>query len=265
MKRFPELNDGSQRGSKPRCHLFTDGTRVEVAGRLTALVKPYGLVRNTDNWMPEGFQDTAEVQLHEPNALISTETSRDLKEWWLESRAGSSPHWDLISQCLVGHGRDRRPGLLLIEAKAHSDELKTEGKSLSPGASNDSRRNHRRIGYAIEEANVGLRSLTCNHRWALSRDNCYQMANRFAWAWKLADLGVPVILVYLGFLDAVEMSDKGDPFFDHADWEACIKTHANNSVPREAWERCSRAPDGTFLVPRILSIRQSLTATRSAL
>ena len=32
------------------------------------------------------------------------------------------------------------------------------------------------------------------------------MSNRFAWAWKLADLGVPVVLVYLGFFRALFMT-----------------------------------------------------------
>jgi hypothetical protein len=41
--------------------------------------------------------------------------------------------------------------------------------------------------------------------WALSRDWCYQMSIRFAWAWKLAGLGKPVILIYLGFLAYDEM------------------------------------------------------------
>ena len=55
VKRFPELNDKSQRGSKPRCHLLTDGTTVEVASRLTGVVKPYASVV-TDNWIPRGFE-----------------------------------------------------------------------------------------------------------------------------------------------------------------------------------------------------------------
>lgn len=35
------------------------------------------------------------------------------------------------------------------------------------------------------------------------------MSNRFAWAWKLATMEVPVVLVYLGFLNATEMGDQG--------------------------------------------------------
>ena len=264
MKRFPELGDLSQRGSKPRCHLFADGGNAEVAGRLTALVKPYGSISSTCRWMPAGFNDVDEVQLHEPNALIPEEISHELKNWWLKIPRGKGPSWDMVSQCVVGSGRLAKRGVLLVEAKAHSAELEKEagGKRLASNASCDSRRNHERIGGAIEDANVGLRSLTGDPKWALSRDSCYQMANRFVWAWKLASIGMPVVLVYLGFLNAIAMSDEGDPFCRHADWVECVKTHAKGKVPEGAWDRSWKAPGGSCFVPRIMSVRQSLTAAR---
>jgi len=45
-------------------------------------------------------------------------------------------------------------------------------------------------------------------KWQLSRDSLYQLANRFAWAWKIASLGVPVALVYLGFIAADQMKGR---------------------------------------------------------
>jgi len=255
MKRFPELDDKSQRGSKPRCHLLTDGSPAEVAGRLSGLVQPYGSISRTCRWIPDGFARTDEIQLQDPNPFVSAETSRKLKDWWFEVRGGSGPTWDLVSQCVVGSGNNARNGILLVEAKAHWAELEKEeaGKKLRADASPDSRRNHCRIGNAIEEANAGLRALTNHESWALSRDSCYQMANRFAWAWKLVDLGIPVILVYLGFLDAVEMSDQGDPFSDRSDWTACVKAHARDAVPEGAWERFWSARQGACFVPRIMT------------
>ena len=159
MKRFPELDDKSQRGSKPRCHLLTDGSRAEVAGRLSGLVKPYGSVSRTYSWVPNGFEYTDEVQLQNPNAFVKDEISRELKDWWFEVRGGSGPTWDLVSQCVVGSSKRARRGILLVEAKAHWAELEGErvGKNLSAGASRNSHRNHDRIGNAIEEANSGLR------------------------------------------------------------------------------------------------------------
>ncbi len=104
--------------------------------------------------------------------------------------------------------------------------------------------------------------MTSNGGWRLSRDRCYQLSNRFAWAWKLVDLGVPVILVYLGFLDATEMSDEGSPFADHGDWQHCVMSHARGLVPDEVWGQGHRADDGTSFIPRIVSVRQPLTAAR---
>ena len=64
------------------------------------------------------------------------------------------------------------------------------------------------------------------------------MSNRFAWAWKLTDLGVPVVMIYLGFLNADEMGGRGsNPIVDHATWEAMVKTHSRALCPTEVWGR----------------------------
>jgi hypothetical protein len=100
---------------------------------------------------------------------------------------------------------------LLIEAKAHDQELikeETGRKSIEAPVTVDARRNLMRIDWAIRDASTALSEDT-GLPWSLSRDWNYQMSNRFAWAWKLTDLGIPVVLVYLGFLSANEMSDRG--------------------------------------------------------
>ena len=71
--------------------------------------------------------------------------------------------------------------------------------------------------------------------WNLSTESHYQLSNRFAWNWKLASLGVPVVLVYLGFLNANEMEHRGKTFSSFEDWKACMKTHAADIVPDKAW------------------------------
>jgi hypothetical protein len=83
------------------------------------------------------------------------------------------------------------------------------------------------------------------------------MSNRFAWAWKLTELGIPVVLVYLGFLKADEMRGRGKPFADAADWEHLVKEHSQPLFPPEIWGRqwtCGRRP----LIPLIRSIDLSL-------
>lgn len=265
MKRFPKLGQKAQRGSKPRCHLFTEGTPDEVAGRLTALVKPYGSVSPKCKWLPAGFDAVEEVELHKPNTLIPCKIRCDLDKWWFAISGGPGPKWDLASQCAIGRGKRGEPGILLVEAKAHHKELTDEagGKKLKDKASYNSRCNHDRIGDAIEEINQSLPSLPSNQAWGLCRDSAYQMSNRFAWGWKLAELGVPVVLVYLGFLDAIEMSsDESGPFHDPDEWTECVKEHAKGKVPEDAWDQELKTPNGIVFVPRILTVSQPLTAAR---
>jgi hypothetical protein len=134
---------------------------------------------------------------------------------------------------------------VLVEAKAHDEELykETIGKRLKVNRSRDNRRvskngkaNHDKIGLALAAAREGLEHST-SHKWGISRDNCYQMSNRFAWAWKLTELGLPVVLIYLGFLNANEMADKGKPIFDQDDWERLVKSHSEKLMASEVWGR----------------------------
>ena len=130
--------------------------------------------------------------------------------WWLAVQSGGSktPTWDIVSTCTV----DGHKGLLLVEAKAHNQELKVKDQVKG------SRPNRERIAECIKEANSGLSALT-EFGWALSHEHRYQMANHFVWSWKLTELGYPVILIYLEFLGAEEMRKgrKRTPLNSHAE------------------------------------------------
>lgn len=250
------LKEKERRGSKPRCHLLTHGSRDAVAARLTALVTPFASVSPSDSWMPEGFDNVKEATLPEANRLLPLDVRAALKRWWLavETRNRRTPCWDIASTCTIG----ARPGILLVEAKAHHNELTKEsaGKVLRTDASEDSLRNHSSIHAAIQGANIALTGCTGLH-WALSRDWNYQMSNRFSWAWKLAELGVPVVLVYLGFLNANEMSDQGAPIVDSAEWRLLVTRHGKQLFPESVWDQrwsCS----GNELVPLIRAVEISL-------
>ena len=110
--------------------------------------------------------------------------------------------------------------------------LLTKRGKRKPTGSQNRRKNHERIGSAIKEANAGLGSVT-RGIWGLSRDHHYQLANRFAWSWKLAMLGVPVVLLYLGFLNADEMD--GALFRTEDDWACALKDHARGVVDNSGW------------------------------
>lgn len=57
------------------------------------------------------------------------------------------------------------------------------------------------------------------------------MSNRFAWSWKLTELGIPVVLIYLGFLRATEMADRGSAIVDEADWRRQVLSHSAALFP----------------------------------
>ena len=124
------LGENQRRGSKPRCHQITHGTRDEVAARLTALAGGNIHVSASDKWMPQGFEDVEEAKLDRAPRLISNERRQALKSWWLTvAPRANTPNWDIASTATIGG----KTGLLLIEAKAHDNELRTaeRGKLVS--------------------------------------------------------------------------------------------------------------------------------------
>lgn len=257
---FPQLGKRQQRGSKPRCHLLTHGTSLDVAARLTSLIQPWGVVRPTDCWMPSGFERCAEAQLHTASGILPKRANREaLRDWWLAiaTERTATPNIDIASTCLV-QGKE---GILLIEAKAHDYELRKEeqGKKLDDDSSEDSGKNHRQIGLAIEAANASLSKET-KLPWSLSRDTRYQMSNRFGWAWKLTELGIPVILAYLGFTNCEEMrkGKQQQPIASHEEWEGLVRRHSQPLFPKEVWNQESRVHGQSF-IPLILTYNQPLS------
>jgi hypothetical protein len=235
------------------------GTPSVVAARLTTLIEPWGKVRSTDRWMPFGFEQNAEAQLHLATDLIPNRRGREtLRDWWLAIPRGktTTPNIDLASTCLV-QGKE---GLLLVEAKAHDYELRKEkvGKKLAKDYSHDSRTNHEHIALAIGAANTSLSGDT-KLTWSLSRDSHYQMSNRFAWAWKLTELGIPVILVYLGFTGCEEMREGKHqrPIASQEEWAEMVRVHSRSLFPDEVWNRAWHVHGQSF-IPLIRTTDQSL-------
>ena len=250
----------TKRGSRPHCVLLTDSNQGEVADRLTYLVgRPEVVVSPNDQWMPYGKPvmredhswDTTpadEAQLgnpKKPNGLLTPETHETLTKWWLAVRQGkmTTPTWDIASTCTIMG----KPGLLLVEAKARAKEMKEQDKSGST-------KNRYQIAQAIGQANTYLGNLT-GQPWGLSTDSRYQLSNRFAWSWKLASLGIPVVLVYLGFLNAQDMKDDRALFGSDADWEQAVKKYGEGVVDNNCWGRWLDV-DGTLFLPLIRTYKQ---------
>ena len=234
------------RGSRPRCVLLTDGSREQVAKRLTRVVdRPEVVVSPKDCWQPRGKSDVREAQLDKESAaaLLPQEMRKKLKNWWLV-RSASTPHWDIASTCTVSG----KPGLLLVEAKAHSKEM-LKGEKCSAKEPNRTR-----IECALTEANAGLGKLT-GGSWQLSAWRYYQLSNRFAWSWKLAKLGVPTVLLYIGFLNAQEMRADGGLFQSKNDWRDTLLEHYRDVVHEICWDKTLDV-GGTPLVPLIRVFEQ---------
>lgn len=251
------LKPKERRGSKPRCHLLTHGSPEAIAARLTALIAPLASVASSGHWMPQGFVDLEEAQLHKAPRLLRPALSARLGEWWLPagSQDAMTPNFDIASTCTI----DCSPGLLLIEAKAHERELlnTAAGRELAEDDSTGRKESHATIGAAIKEAQVGLEEAT-RLTWRISIDSHYQMSNRFAWSWKLATLGIPVVLVYLGFLKANDMSKPGEvPFADAGAWEALVRSHSAPLFPGQVWDR-RWSVNGVPFIPLIRSLEVSL-------
>ena len=149
-------------------------------------------------------------------------------------------------------------GLLLVEAKAHDEELNLEkaGKKRGKSESKNSLRNRVQISECIRQANQALSAET-QMPWSLSIEHNYQMSNRFAWAWKLTELGMPVILVYLGFLKAAEMKDRGIPLNDQAIWTGLVISHSRPLFPSQIWNQ-RWTLNGQAFIPLIKTIDLSL-------
>jgi len=257
-KLLSNLRENAQRGSKPRCHFMAHGTNEAVAARLSRIAAPFAHVRPNDPWMPVGFKDPTEPMLHSAARLLPNEVRQELCRWWLAvpHLATRTPNWDIVSACTINN----IPGLLLVEAKAHDEELRIEEKGKTPPtieASENSRLNHLKIGEAIQEASNALTAAT-QLPWGLSRDSHYQMANRFAWSWKLTERGIPVVLVYLGFLEASEMNDRGTPFSSAEAWEDCVRGHSKGFVPQSIWGT-PMTVNSVPLIPLIRSQKRELT------
>lgn len=214
------------RGS--RKHILDWVERPDFTGQISQLLQPTGaIVGSTDLWMPKGHGDDTEARLEQfAPRVLPTVDWHILQDWWLVAKRGANtPHWDLASTCTT---RGQR-GLVLVEAKAHTEELKTEGKKIEPGASDNARKNHERIGSAIDQASGALAKAVQGVN--ISRDTHYQLANRVAFSWKVASLGVPVVLLYLGFLGDETMSDIGEPFADDGHWQQAMRTYLADRIP----------------------------------
>lgn len=202
---------------------------------LLRLLRPVDARLTADSlWMPRGYAEPREARLETfgPQALPGIPAWSELQRWWLAHTEGANtPNWDIAMRCEIEH----KPGLVLVEAKANVPELSEARKPQRVGASAKSEANHRQIAAALTDACEGLR--TFNAGVTLSADSHYQLSNRLAFAWKLATLGIPTVLMYLGFTGDTGIRDAGEPFANEEHWEEVFDRYRDGIVPGDLLER----------------------------
>lgn len=209
-------------------------------------------------FMPKGINSPTEARLERFGPCWFPEKKPvwdALKNWWLCHKAGANtPNWDIAVRCEL----EGRPGLVLVEAKANWWELGKAGKSNAVNASTNSHRNHERIAAAINEACAGWQLL--DNRVSITHKSHYQLANRLAFAWKLASLGIPAVLVYLGFTGDKEI---GKPFKDDTDWKAAFSKYVSDTIPLDLFGR--RLMVGSTPLWLVLGCRNVLAMSASSI
>jgi len=223
----PLLDEKVDRRS--RKHLLQLLDDRHYTDRMNALLRcngaTYGVVSESDARQPAGThsRDEWEIPRFCETRCPDLVDSAELKHWWLppQPTTPKGPTWDLLSTCKIKGER----GLLLVEAKAHEQELGRAGKS-PPSGSAQSATNHEHIRGRLSSVSAELRSQ--NWKVDVNAEKHYQLANRVAWAWKLSECGVPVILLYLGFLGDTYFSDR---FIDRDHWQRAMGSYMEGVVP----------------------------------
>ena len=234
------MPESQRKGSQMRCLQMTSGDRSAVAAALGALIEGFGDVRNSDLWAPKGFREPAEIRLDETQGFLKSAGQRTLlKNWWIAPGLMKvrTPPWDLVSTCRLGGA----PGLMLVEAKAHLSEMNSD-----PCTANE-KRNIGTMRQALDEAtekwNDLLRAASEAQGWKPRHwiklvPSChFELACRLAFALKVAEMGIPVALVYLGFLRAEELEEQNCILFRNAEeWRLWLAEKTKQTVPEEIWD-----------------------------
>jgi hypothetical protein len=244
MTRQLTFDERDFKGSRLRCLLATNQKREDVSAFFEAIATPDSRVLPDDReWSPRGFLDKQEVRLGRTEGFVDAHHDAIIN-WWL-ANGGNTPNWDLVCNCRI----ENREALILVEAKAHEGEF--DGKSDACGSVD--LMNKQRIEIAMAEANAEWNQLQPG--FDLRTNAWYQLSNRFAFAWKLAQLGVPVTLVYLGFLDAWEMDNGTRTLLSsHNQWRDCVIRQSKGVVPDNAWNQ-THSVNGTPLTVLIRSAK----------
>ncbi len=248
------------KGSQLRCLLLTSLETSALQKSLKRIINQKdvdGLViefANDFKYYPQGFTDWREIEIDKEKIPIngSIDYCEKLNSWWLE-RSARTPVWDFACTAEI----NGKQGFILVEAKAHMNELLKEQDKSGARMGSPNRRK-------IVEA---LSHIEREYNYKLSADNHYQLSNRLAWSLKLASLGIPVVLIYLGCIKTEEMtvSKKDSLFEDSKQWDDVV-TQYSEEINFRDWGKmisgeklqditCSVAPGFVYPIIRTANIQ----------
>lgn len=195
--------------------------------------------------IPVGYESAAETDLDEYVCNLrhgtwpEAEISLNQGAWWAPN-GGRRPQMDLICRIKIGN----RDGLLFVEAKAHEGELDWGGKQLADDATEGSIANHENIQRQVTLANTALNEL-CGPGFNLSINSHYQFVNRLTYLWKLASVGIPVVLLYLGFTK--DRYFNNDFLRDDRHWQRLMGGYMQGIAPQGFPEKKIILPNGASI------------------
>lgn len=244
-KEITGLKHRDFKGSRYRFLLMTHQPQAHFAHQLQTILGSEIKLPEPDNIQcaPQGFLKPEEVLFNRDVRFLELDQRKKLLDWWLASwtQNTKTPHWDLIVKTKLQYTdpdckqTEPRNALILFEGKAHYGELGEKDNTKANGE------NRKQINLALAEATEQLNTLfpEGGQKFNLTSNHHYQLSNRFAFAWKLADMGIPVVLVYLGFLNCNEMhANKEDHMFTRREeWLADLQKYGQKTVPESIWGR----------------------------
>lgn len=215
------------KGSKKHVLYLID--KEDFIYTLNNILLPYDAsITDRKTVLPKGERDVSEygiqsyINKHKLAERFPTLMEFDFNKWW-SPHGGKTPTWDMISLCQL----DGKDAILLVEAKAHKSEFTKAGKAkLKEGASIKAENNLINIEKRIKEACDNLNNKKPGFN--ISIDSHYQLSNRVAFAWRLTQLNIPVVLLYLGFIGDSNFNDK---FKNEYDWKEVFTKYIKGIVP----------------------------------
>jgi hypothetical protein len=193
----------------------------------------------TGHWAAGETDLDTYIRRHCVGVWPQAEMQLDRGRWWAPN-GGTRPQMDLICRLKV----NQKDGLLFVEAKAHEGELDWGGKPLDDDASQGSRENHENIVRQIERAKEEF-NRSVGSGFNLSIYSHYQLVNRLTYLWQIASLGIPVVLLYLGFTN--DEYFPSDYLRDDRHWQRVMGGYMQGIVPHGFPERRHQVAKGASL------------------